>query len=124
MSDVHRLQQLNNEYIGAVLAGDVAWYRIRLAEEFVCIESDGSVLDKAAFLRKTAAGSDLAEYRLENVDVRQYGDVALVRATGRWRTKDGTPGMSRYTDVYVRTDGDWYVVSAQITRPQSAHSAT
>ena len=62
-------------------------------------------------------GCDLAEYRLEDVDVRQYGDVALVRATGHWRAKDGKPGVSRYVDVYVRSDDDWRVVSAQITRP-------
>jgi ketosteroid isomerase-like protein len=83
----------------------------------VCIESDGSVLDKVAFLQMTAGGSDLAEYQLEEVNVRQYGDVALVRATGRWRARDGRPGLSRYTDIYVRTGDDWRAVSAQITRP-------
>jgi ketosteroid isomerase-like protein len=120
MSDVERLRELNEQYVRACLAGDVAWYHARLADDFVCIESDGRVLDKAAFLRMTAAGSDIAEYRLERVDVRQYGDVALVRATGAWRTKDGAPGVSRYVDVYVRAGGDWRVVSAQITRPTAA----
>jgi hypothetical protein len=68
------LRQLNEQYICASLAGDVEWYRMHLAEEFVCIESDGGVLDKAAFLRMTAKGSDLADYRLDEVDVRFYGD--------------------------------------------------
>ena len=68
----------------------------------MCIESDGGVLDKAAFLRMTAKGSDLADYRLDEVDVRFYGDVALVRATGSWTTKSGTPGLSRYVDVYAK----------------------
>ena|SRR5690349_9422812 len=117
MSDAEQLHDLNEQYIRALLAGDVAWYEARLAEDFVCIEHDGSVLDKPAFLRRTAAGPRLAEYELKAVDVRQYGDVALVRATGVWLAKDGTPGESRYTDVYVRRNAEWHVVSAQITRP-------
>jgi ketosteroid isomerase-like protein len=111
------LLQLNRDYIAASLRGDVAWYREHLAEDFVCIDSDASVLDKAAFLKQTAEGSDLAEYRLQEVDLRFYGDVALVRATGAWIGKNGKPGISRYLDVYVRKDGAWKAVSAQITRP-------
>jgi len=75
------------------------------------------VLDKPAFLRLTERGSELAEYRLQDVDVRFYGDVALVRCTGAWISKGGSPGMSRYLDVYARAGGDWRAVSAQITRP-------
>ncbi len=112
MSHEERLRQLNEEYLKASLAGDVEWYRAHLANEFVCIDSDGSVLDKEAFLRMTANGSDLAEYRLVEVDLRFYGDVALVRATGSWTAKDGTPGMSRYLDIYVRSGEDWKAVSA------------
>jgi ketosteroid isomerase-like protein len=117
MHDDRRLRRLNEQYVRASLTGDVAWYHARLADDFVCIECDGRVLDKDAFLRKTASGSDLADYRLDEVDVRCYGDVALVRASGFWTAKNGMWGTSRYTDVYLRTDGDWKVVSAQITRP-------
>jgi len=120
VSPEQRVRELNEQYVAASLAGDVEWYRTHLADEFVCIESDGSVLDKAAFLQMTAQGSDLAEYHLDEVHVRFYGDVALVRATGSWKMKDGTPGLSRYVDVYVRIRGDWKAVSAQITRLQTA----
>ena len=118
MTPEEELEQLNEQYVKASLAGDVEWYRRRLAEEFVCIESDGSVLDKAAFLRQTAQGSDLVEYRLDRVDIRLYGEVGLVRATGSWTAKNGIPGVSRYVDVYARSGDEWKVVSAQITRPK------
>lgn len=111
------LLELNEQYVRASLTGDVAWFRTHLADEFVCIESDGSVHFKDAFLRLTALGSDLAEYRLDYVDVRFYGQVALVRASGSWTTKTGVAGVSRYLDVYVCSEGEWKVVSAQITRP-------
>jgi len=117
VSQEQHLHRLNEEYVAASLAGDVEWYRTHLADEFVCIESDGSVLDKAAFLDMTAQGSDLSEYRLDEVNVRFYGDVALVRATGSWKSKSGVPGMSRYIDIYVKKGDEWKTVSAQITRP-------
>jgi ketosteroid isomerase-like protein len=117
MSPEQQLRLLNQQYVAASLAGDVEWYRAHLSDDFVCIDSDGSVLDKDAFLRLTAQGSDLAEYRLDEVDLRIYGDVALVRANGSWITKTGVAGLSRYIDVYVRTGGQWKAVSAQITRP-------
>jgi hypothetical protein len=99
------------------LAGDVEWFRAHLAEDFVCIDSDGSVLFRDGFLRAAAAESGLSEYKLDYVDVRFYGEVALVRASGSWVSKSGTPGISRYTDVYVHDGAAWKVVSAQITRP-------
>jgi len=118
MSDERLLRELNEAYIQAFMSGDVAWYDRHLADDFVCIESDASVLNKTEFLAQTAKGCDLAEYDLQKVDIRRYGDVALVQATGVWKAKNGSPGISRYTDIYVRADGDWRVVSAQITRPR------
>ncbi len=111
------IRNLNEAYVKAAIGSDTGWFQTHLADEFVCIESDGSVLDKPAFLAMVAQASDLATYRLEEVDVRFYGAVALVRCTGKWRAKNGTPGISRYIDVYARFGDGWKAVSAQITRP-------
>ncbi len=114
--DKTTLERLNREYVEAFIVGDVEWYREHLADDFLVIESDGSVLNKAEFLKNTANGPDVAEYTLQKVDVRIYGDVALVQATGLWTKKDRSKGLSRYTDVYVQTGTGWKAVSAQITR--------
>jgi ketosteroid isomerase-like protein len=114
--DQTRLRQLNDQYIESVLKSDVDWYRQHLADDFICIDSEGSTFDKGAFLQRTARGTEIADYRLENVTVRIYGETALVQATGLFTLKNGAPGMCRYTDVYVRVGADWRVVSAQITR--------
>ena len=119
-SDTATLERLNQEYVDAFMNADVDWYRDHLAEDFVCIESDGSVLDKSEFLTNTEKGPDVADYKLQNVDVRIYGSVGLVQATGLWTGKNGTKGMSRYIDVYVRSGEEWKTVSAQITRTAMA----
>ena len=117
LSSEPQLRRLNEEYVRASLTGDVEWFRAHLADEFVCVESDGSVHFKDAFLRLAALESDLSEYRLDDVDVRFYGEVALVRASGSWTTRTGVAGIRRYLDVYIRFQGEWMVVSAQVTRP-------
>lgn len=114
--DETRLKQLNVEYVQAFMGGNVRWYEEHLAEDFVCIEPDGSLLNRSEFLRLTAKGPDVSEYRLDRVRVRMYGDMALVQATGLFTRKDGSAGKSRYIDVYVRNGDKWKVVSAQITR--------
>jgi hypothetical protein len=115
-TDEARLRELNQEYIDAFMKADVRWYQEHLAEDFVCIESSGTLLDKAAFLRNTAEGPDVVDYKLAQVNVRIYENVALVQGTGVFTRKDGSTGKSLYIDVYARKDKDWKAVSAQITR--------
>src|SRR5437899_12645462 len=95
-SDRVTLERLNQKYVDAFMKANVEWYREHLAEDFVCIESDGSVLHKQEFLVNTAKGPDVADYNLEHVEVRVYGDTALVQATGLWTRQDGSTGMSTY----------------------------
>ncbi len=116
MSDKAKLERLNQEYVDAFMNTDIDWYREHLAEDFVCIEWDGSIVYKQKFLSNVARGPEVADYKLEQVDVRVYGDAALVQATGLWTRRDGSKGMSRYIDVYVRQEAKWKTVSAQITR--------
>lgn len=118
-SDEGILRQLNDQYIQSLMRGDVEWYREHLADDFLCIESNGSVLDKVQFLQKTAEGPGLADYRLTQVQVRIYGDVALVHGQGLFKRRDATTGTSRYTDVYLHVDNGWKVISAQVTRTLS-----
>lgn len=110
------LTRLNQEYIDAFMNSDVQWYQEHLTDDFEVIESDGSALNKAEFLSNTAKGPDVVEYKLQDVKVRIFGDVALVRATGLWTGRNGFQGLSRYTDVYLRTGNGWKATSAQITR--------
>jgi ketosteroid isomerase-like protein len=114
-SDEALLTEMNTQYVDAFMRADVGWYRQHLADDFVCIESNGEVLDKLQFLRQTANGPNVQSYQLEHVRVRILGDVALVYGTGVFTNRDGTTGTSRYTDVYAKTDGAWKAISAQIT---------
>jgi ketosteroid isomerase-like protein len=115
MNDESVLRDLNEHYVRAFLDCDVEWYRKHLADDFVCIESDGSLLDMPQFLRATAKPHDVVSFDLKEVRIRFFGDVALIHARGLFTHADGRTGTSRYTDVYARLDGAWKTISAQIT---------
>jgi ketosteroid isomerase-like protein len=115
----NELKRLNQSYVDAFMHGDSKWYQENLAEDFVCVESDGSVVPRTKFLQQAAKGPDVVEYRLEEVTIRVFGEAALVRATGRFTRGNGTTGRSRYVDVYRRIGEEWKVVYAQVTRTSS-----
>ncbi len=115
MSDEATLRELNQRYVDSFMSADVDWYDQHLTGDFICIESNGSMLDKSQFLRQTAEGPGVRSYELEEARIRIFGDVALVHGKGTFTRLDGTTGTSRYTDVYARVDGLWKAVSAQIT---------
>jgi hypothetical protein len=52
------------------------------------------------------------------VRVRRFDDVALIHAENDYELKDGRRGVSRYTDIWVRSDAGasrWRCVAAHIT---------
>ncbi|HET7343135.1 MAG TPA: nuclear transport factor 2 family protein [Methylomirabilota bacterium] len=115
-TDLDTLRALNAEYIRSVQAGDVRRFGEILADDFVCTSPDASFLDRAAFLRQTAAPVTITHLAAHDVLVRLLGDVAIVHARTTYTRPDGTPGAGRYTDVWARRGGRWLCVAAHVTR--------
>ncbi len=118
-SPTEQLVQQADAWDKAIVRKDAAAIAANMAEDFRQISARGDVAGKAAFLEAiTSPKLVINPYAVEDMDVRFYGDVALVsgrtRMTGSW---DGKPFGShyRYVDVYVRKDGQWRVASVQIT---------
>ena len=115
-SDEDVIRELNAGYVRAFLTSDADWYDRHLTPDFMCILTTGAVVDRATFLENARKPHTVVTYDLSEIHVRQHGDVALVSALGSWRRKDGTTGRTRYVDVWVRKDGAWKAVSAQLTQ--------
>jgi ketosteroid isomerase-like protein len=114
-NDENVIRELNAGYVRAFLKSDADWYDRHLTPDFMCILANGAVLDRATFVDNARKPHTVVSYDLSEVKVRQHGDVALVSALGSWTRKDGTSGKTRYVDVWVRKDGAWKAVSAQLT---------
>ncbi len=115
-ADQSTLFELNDVYLRSVENSDVSRFREILSEDFRCALSDGSFLDKTAFLEHIARSPALRSLTAHEVQVRLLGDVALIHARATFQTPDGRPGSSRYTDVWARRNGRWLAVSAHVTR--------
>ena len=116
MTDHEALAALNDDYIRSVQQGDVARFRDILAEDFLCSNPDGTLLDKAGFLEQTARPVTISGLATEDVLIRILGDVAIIHARTRYRSADGEARQGRYTDVWARREGRWLAVSAHVTR--------
>ena len=115
-SDHDILLALNQTYIDSVQHSDVKRFDEILAPEFYCSNSDGSLVDRAAFLRQTAKPVTITNLRAEDVMIRLIGDVAIIHARTVFTKADGSAGGGRYTDVWVKHGGLWLAVSAHVTR--------
>ena len=114
--DVEILEALNRDYITSVQTSDVRRFEEILAEDFLCSNPDGSLVDRAGFLAQTARPVTISNLEAHDVRVRLLGDVAIIHARTTYTLPDGRTAAGRYTDVWARRAGRWLAVSAHVTR--------
>ena len=114
--DGRTLDHLNTHYIRSVRESDVRWFDEHLTEDFLNTNPDGSLVDRAAFLKQIAPPCPVKNLDVEDVRIRIFGDVALIHARTTYTKADGQPGAGRYTDVWARRGDRWLCVAAHVTR--------
>src|SRR5436309_4161314 len=115
-TDLQTLEQLNRDYISSVQNSDVRRFDEILAEDFLCSNPDGSLVDRAGFLVQTARPVTISNLEARDVKIRIMGDVAIIHARTTYTMPDGRAVSVRYTDVCARRNGRWLAVSARVTR--------
>ena len=116
MSDQETLEGLNREYIVSVQSCDVRRFGEILSDDFLNTNPDGSLVDKAGFLKQIAPPAKIRDLACHDVNVRVMGDFAIIHARTSYNTLDGRPGSGRYTDIWARRSGAWLCVAAQVAR--------
>jgi ketosteroid isomerase-like protein len=114
--DLATLTALNHDYIQSVQKGDVGRFDEILADDFLCSNPDGSLVDRKAFLAQTARPVTISNLEAHDVNVRLMGDFAIIHARTSYVLPDGQACSGRYTDVWARRDGRWLAVSAHVSR--------
>ncbi len=95
-SDLDALLALNDDYIRSVQDGDARRFGEILAEDFLCSNPDGSLVDKAGFLAQTARPVTIRGLSTEDVKVRVLGDAAIIHARTSYTTAEGAPNGARF----------------------------
>lgn len=115
-TDLDTLLALNADYIRSVQTSDVRRFDEILADDFLCSNPDGSLIDRAAFLKQAAIPVKISDLAADDVNVRIMGDVAIIHARTTYTGPDGRRGGGRYTDIWRREHGRWLAVAAHVTR--------
>ncbi|MFL6711987.1 MAG: nuclear transport factor 2 family protein [Sulfurifustis sp.] len=114
--DVETLQRLNFEYVESVDKKNVAWFESHLAPDFLNTNTDGSLVEREAFLAQIARGAGVSGLAAQDVIIRVLGDFAIIHARTTYTSAAGQPGHGRYTDIWSRRAGSWLCVAAHVTR--------
>ena len=93
---------MNDDYIHSVQYSDVRRFDELLADDFLCSDSAGALLDRRAFLEHTAQPVPFTDLTVHDVNVRLLGNFAIIHARTTYNLRDGGAGASRYTDVWAR----------------------
>jgi ketosteroid isomerase-like protein len=105
------LMLLEEAWGRALSARDTAFFRHTLGDDFVGtggaeVRSKTMVIDELA-----GATGSVPVPRLEQIQVRLFGDVAIVSGLAAYGRPDGTPASrTRFTEVWVKRAGRWQAV--------------
>ena len=114
------LLKIENEFAEAIVRNDLEGIGRLVADDWIIIEPDGGIVDRARFFEVIKSGA-LTHEMMESEDlrVRVYGDSAVITAITRTKGKFMRQEFStqeRATDVFVKRDGQWQCVLTHLTR--------
>lgn len=124
--DYKRLFYLNTQYIQSYIKSDTATHnKLLWADDFVQQAPGGNLISKkqlALYFAKPRF-EKLEYFYAQDVAIQFItNDAAMVYSTTPLRIKgEGTTSWSRYNDVYIKRNGEWKCVSANIsnmTKPE------
>jgi hypothetical protein len=119
--DLAQLSTLNAQFIQNFLHNDTVAHNKIIYKDFVCIMGNGTVVNRDDYMKGWSHGYDPSVYRsfvMQNELVRVFGNTALVRAeTPYTYISNGKEisGTTIYTDTYIKLDGRWWCIQAQLT---------
>jgi hypothetical protein len=120
-SDRATLSALNAKFIRNYVTNDTASHNTIVHKDFVYISSSGKIIPRDTYMNNWAHDYDPKVYKsfeYNNEFIRIFGNMALVRANNTFSWMENGKlkhGKTVYTDTYVKENGRWWCVQAQIT---------
>ena len=112
--------KMEDEFGRAMIKNDPEAIGRLLADDWIIIDPDGGIIDRARFLAVIRSGT-LSHEVMDSRDVRVriYGNSAAVTAltttTGKFSGQEFNT-EERATDLWVKKNGQWMCVLSQLTR--------
>jgi ketosteroid isomerase-like protein len=117
--DEKALIKIQHEWAEAHIKGDSSYTQRLEAENYTVVWPDGSVVNKREDLKSMTGNIVFTEFKIDDVQVRLYGDTGIVVGWGTIKAHEGKQnllgGKFVWTDTFVKQDGVWKVVASQVT---------
>ena len=117
--DTNELLRIETDLLNAYVHRDLSVRDRYVADEFVGVDSSGSIYSKQQDMQDMKDGTfALKSFKEEDVQVRLLGDSAVVTgrntATSVYKGKEDSFTI-RFVDTFLRRDGRWQMVYSQDT---------
>jgi ketosteroid isomerase-like protein len=119
MDTTSELTVIEEQLAASWVAGDHRYHERILSDDWCVIDPTGNILTKADVLREAFSGErKITKGKVDQINVRDFGEWAIV--TGRTQMAGTYQGTKmdvtlRFTDVFVRQEGEWKCVASQGT---------
>ena len=118
----HFIVESERQWAESLASGDSTHVEQFVADDFVGVDPDGKLYDKAQEISDTRREfKNYAHNRLNEVKLRFFGDTAVAQGSESWERRTGEPKFGRFvwTDTWIRRNGRWQVVAAEdLTIPE------
>ncbi len=117
--DEQALIKIQHEWAEARVKGDSSYTRRLEAENCTVVWPDGSIVNKRDDLKSMTGDIVFTEFKIEDLQVRLYGDTGIVVGQGTIKARDGKQnllgGKFVWTDTFMKQQGVWKVVASQVS---------
>jgi ketosteroid isomerase-like protein len=118
-NDEEQIRKIEREWLDAMVKRDGTYLQKIETDDFTITGPDGRMLSKAENLKDATSGETVFDnIQIDSLKLRFYGDTAVVNGVGtvksHTKSEHGT-GQYSWTDVFVKTNGEWKAVSAHVT---------
>ena len=112
------VKRLENEWLNSYLRGDKQTFERIVADDFTRTDESGKFATKAEEkeLIQAPPASVNASLTNEDLQVRIYGETAVVTGRIVSKVQDSLNFQSRFTDIFVKRKGRWQVVARHYSR--------
>jgi ketosteroid isomerase-like protein len=113
------LKKIQHEWAEARIKGDSSYTRRIEADDCTIVWPDGRIVNKPADLESMIGDIVFSEFKIQNLQVRLYGETGIVIGEGTIKAHKGKQdllgGKFVWTDTFMKQGGQWKVVASQIT---------
>ena len=114
------LKRLNATFIHNFVTNDTASHSRIIHRGFIHVSSTGKYTARKDYLENWAHGfHGIVYWDYRDEDIRIFGNTALIHSQNKCiEIKDGKEMISfwMYTDTYIKENGEWRCIQAQIAR--------